>query len=277
MKELSFKVLIRFGAYFVVFLALLLFAVLVFKSSATFKSFGIGFIFDSVWDVNKGHFGGAAAIYATLLSTALAMIFALPVALGVGVFLTHILAKKFREFFSICIELLAAIPSIIYGMWGFLYFVPLVGSIFGGSGVGLLASAGVLAIMILPLIACVSKDAINAVPKSVVESAYALGATRAQVLCQVVLPHAKTGILAGAILALARALGETMAVVFLMGGVLKVQPSLVEPASSIALTIALQFGEAMTNREHESALFALALILFVISALCSSGVRYVFK
>ena len=90
MKELSFKVLIRFGAYFVVFLALLLFAVLVFKSSATFKSFGIGFIFDSVWDVNKGHFGGGAAIYATLLSTALAMIFALPVALGVGVFLTHI-------------------------------------------------------------------------------------------------------------------------------------------------------------------------------------------
>ena len=96
MKELSFKVLIRFGAYFVVFLALLLFAVLVFKSSATFKSFGIGFIFDSVWDVNKGHFGGGAAIYATLLSTALAMIFALPVALGVGVFLTHILAKKVR-------------------------------------------------------------------------------------------------------------------------------------------------------------------------------------
>ena len=144
-------------------------------------------------------------------------------------------------------------------------------------GVGLLASAGVLAIMILPLIACVSKDAINAVPKSVVESAYALGATRAQVLCQVVLPRAKTGILAGAILALARALGETMAVVFLMGGVLKVQPSLVEPASSIALTIALQFGEAMTNPAHESALFALALILFVISALCSSGVRYVFK
>lgn len=277
MIEKSFNFIVIFSAFSIIFLMLALFLVLSFNSFATFKDFGVGFLFDSVWDVNKGHFGAAAAIYATLLSTFLAMIFSLPVALGVAIFLTHILAKKFKAFFSICIELLAAIPSIIYGMWGFLYFVPMVSAVFGGSGVGLLASGGVLAIMILPLIACVSKDAINAVPKNIVESAYALGSTRAQVLCSVVLPHAKAGVLAGAVLAIARALGETMAVVFLMGGILKVQPSLVEPASSIALTIALQFGEAMNNPAHESALFALALILFVISALCSGGVRYAFK
>lgn len=277
MIEKSFNFLVKLCAFSIVLLMFALLLVLIFGSSTAFERFGIGFLFDSSWDISKEHFGAAAAIYATLLSSAIAMIFALPVSLGIAIFLTHILTNRFKSFFSICIELLAAIPSIIYGMWGFLYFVPIVGAIFGGSGVGLLASGGVLAIMILPLIACIAKDAINAVPRAMVESAYALGSTRAQVLCSVVLIHAKGGILAGVILALARALGETMAVVFLMGGILKVQPNLVEPASSIALTIALQFGEAIGNATHQSALFALALILFGISAICSFGVRYAFN
>ena len=271
-----YNIAIKLSIFSIALLGVWLFLVLCFKSSDAFSTFGVGFLFDSTWDISKNHFGASAPIYATLLSMALAMIFAMPVALGVAVFLTHILKQRFKSFFIICIELLAAIPSIIYGMWGFLYFVPLISALFGGSGVGLLASAGVLAIMISPLIACVSKDAITAVPKAVVESAYALGSTRAQVLLGVVLPHARGGILAGAILALGRALGETMAVVFLMGGLVKVQPSLVEPASSIAVTIALQFGEAMVNPLHESSLFALALILFLISAVFTGGIKYAF-
>ncbi|EKR8012462.1 phosphate ABC transporter permease subunit PstC, partial [Campylobacter fetus] len=221
-------------------------------------------------------FGGLASIYGTIVSTFIAMILATPVAIGIAIFLTEIAPYKIRNFFSVNIELLAAIPSIVYGMWGFIYFVPLVRSVFGGSGFGLLSGGMVLAVMVLPFISSVSRDAMATTPQVLKESAYALGATKFDTIKDVVFPYAKAGIMGSIILALGRAFGETMAVAFLLGGISKIPSSVTEPATSIPVTLATQFGEAMGNEIYESSLFYLALILFVISFISIATAKFVF-
>ncbi|EDO9691567.1 phosphate ABC transporter permease subunit PstC [Campylobacter fetus] len=266
----------RISTIIVLVVLLAIFLSLVYKAYPAISKFGINFLFDTTWDANIMIFGGLASIYGTIVSTFIAMILATPVAIGIAIFLTEIAPYKIRNFFSVNIELLAAIPSIVYGMWGFIYFVPLVRSVFGGSGFGLLNGGMVLAVMVLPFISSVSRDAMATTPQVLKESAYALGATKFDTIKDVVFPYAKAGIMGSIILALGRAFGETMAVAFLLGGISKIPSSVTEPATSIPVTLATQFGEAMGNEIYESSLFYLALILFVISFISIATAKFVF-
>ncbi|EAI5647837.1 phosphate ABC transporter permease subunit PstC [Campylobacter fetus] len=266
----------RISTIIVLVVLLAIFLSLVYKAYPAISKFGINFLFDTTWDANIMIFGGLASIYGTIVSTFIAMILATPVAIGIAIFLTEIAPYKIRNFFSVNIELLAAIPSIVYGMWGFIYFVPLIRSVFGGSGFGLLSGGMVLAVMVLPFISSVSRDAMATTPQVLKESAYALGATKFDTIKDVVFPYAKAGIMGSIILALGRAFGETMAVAFLLGGISKIPSSVTEPATSIPVTLATQFGEAMGNEIYESSLFYLALILFVISFISIATAKFVF-
>ncbi|SUW84555.1 phosphate ABC transporter, permease protein PstC [Campylobacter hominis] len=276
MREFIFFNLTRGASIFVLVILFAIFAALVYYSLPAISKFGIGFLASSDWDVVKEQFGGAASIYGSIISTVIAMILATPVAIGIAIFLTEIAPFKIRNFFSINIELLAAIPSIVYGMWGFLYFVPLIQKLFGGTGMGLLTGGIVLSIMILPFIASVTRDSMQTTPEILKESAYALGATQFDVIKDVVFPYSKAGIIGSIILALGRAFGETMAVAFLLGGLPVVPSSITDPATSIPVTLATQFGEAMGNKIYESSLFYLALILFVISFFTIAIAKFAF-
>ncbi|NLY04024.1 MAG: phosphate ABC transporter permease subunit PstC [Campylobacter sp.] len=264
-KEFLFLTLAKLSSILVLIILFSIFLALVWYSVPAFKEFGLKFIIDSTWNVNTKQLGGFIAIYGTIVSTFIAMVLATPVAIGIAIFLTEIAPYKVRTFFSINIELLAAIPSIVYGMWGFLYFVPFIQKVFGGTGLGLLTGGLVLSIMILPFIASVTIDSMQTTPAILKESAYALGATRFNVISHVIFPYAKAGILGSMILALGRAFGETMAVAFLLGGAMVIPDSVADPATSIPVTLALQFGEAMGDKVYESTMFYLALILFVLS------------
>lgn len=276
MREFIFFNLTRGASIFVLVILFAIFAALVYYSLPAISKFGIGFLVSSDWDVVKEQFGGATSIYGSIISTVITMILATPVAIGIAIFLTEIAPFKIRNFFSINIELLAAIPSIVYGMWGFLYFVPLIQKLFGGTGMGLLTGGIVLSIMILPFIASVTRDSMQTTPEILKESAYALGATQFDVIKDVVFPYSKAGIIGSIILALGRAFGETMAVAFLLGGLPVVPSSITDPATSIPVTLATQFGEAMGNKIYESSLFYLALILFVISFFTIAIAKFAF-
>ena len=208
-------------------------------------------------------FGGYIPIVGTILSTLIAMAFSMPVAMGVAVFLSEIAPGFLIKPVGIAIELLAAIPSIIYGMWGLFYFAPLVQKLFGGSQLSLLTAGLVLGVMILPFMAAITRDAMNTTPDVLKESAYALGATKFEVVKDVIFPYAKVGIIGSVILSLGRALGETMAVAFLIGSVFKIPHHLTDPTISIPVVLANNFGEA--SGDMMSSLFYLAFVLFVFS------------
>jgi phosphate transport system permease protein len=208
-------------------------------------------------------YGGLVPLVGTILSTAIALIFAVPIALGIAIFLTEIAPPFIEKPVGIAIELLAAIPSIIYGMWGLFYFGPLIAKLFGGSSVSLLVAGLVLGIMIIPFIASLSRDAMRTTPGVLKESAYAVGATKFEVIKDVIFPYAKRGIIGSIILALGRALGETMAVAFVIGGVFSLPKSLTDPTISIPVVLANNFAES--SGIALSALFYLALILFLLS------------
>ena len=208
-------------------------------------------------------FGGYIPIVGTMLSTLIALAFSLPVAMGIAVFLSEIAPSFLIKPVGMAIELLAAIPSIIYGMWGLFYFAPLVQKIFGGSQLSLLTAGLVLGVMILPFMAAITRDAMNTTPNVLKESAYALGATKFEVVKDVIFPYAKVGIIGSIILSLGRALGETMAVAFLIGSVFKIPHHLTDPTISIPVVLANNFGEA--SGDMMSSLFYLAFVLFVFS------------
>ncbi len=208
-------------------------------------------------------FGGFIPIVGTILSTLIAMVFSIPIAMGIALFLSEIAPEFLIKPVGVAIELLAAIPSIIYGMWGLFYFAPIVQKIFGGSQISLLTAGLVLGVMILPFMAAITRDAMNTTPDVLKESAYALGATKFEVVKDVIFPYAKVGIIGSIILSLGRALGETMAVAFLIGSVFKLPHHLTDPTISIPVVLANNFGEA--NGDMMSALFYLAFILFVFS------------
>ena len=211
----------------------------------------------------KTIYGGLVPIVGTLLTTLIALVFALPIAMGIAVFLAEIAPKNISNIVGIAIELLAAIPSIIFGMWGLYYFAPIVADLVGGYQVSLLTAGLVLGVMILPFMAAITRDSMNTTPGVLKESAYALGATKFEVIKDIIFPYSKVGIIGSIILALGRALGETMAVAFLIGSIFVLPEAINDPTISIPVAMANNFGEA--SGLGESALFYLALILFVIS------------
>jgi phosphate transport system permease protein len=211
----------------------------------------------------KTVYGGLVPIVGTILSTLIALIFALPIAMGIAVFLAEIAPKNISNFVGMAIELLAAIPSIIFGMWGLYYFAPIIAETFGGYQVSLLTAGLVLGVMILPFMAAITRDSMNTTPDVLKESAYALGATKFEVVKDVIFPYSRVGIIGSIILALGRALGETMAVAFLIGAVYSLPEKITDPTISIPVAMAVNFGEA--SGLGESALFYLGLILFVLS------------
>ncbi len=211
----------------------------------------------------KTIYGGLVPIVGTILTTIIALVFALPIAMGIAVFLAEIAPKNISHVVGIAIELLAAIPSIIFGMWGLYYFAPIVSDLVGGYQVSLLTAGLVLGVMILPFMAAITRDSMNTTPGVLKESAYALGATKFEVIKDIIFPYSKTGIIGSIILALGRALGETMAVAFLIGSIFVLPTAITSPTISIPVAMANNFGEA--SGLGESALFYLALILFVIS------------
>ena len=219
-------------------------------------------------------YGGLIPIVGTVLSTILAMFFAVPIAMGIAIFLSEIAPPFIAKPVGIAIELLAAIPSIIYGMWGLFYFGPFIAEIFGGSSVNLLVAGLVLGVMIIPFMASLTRDSMNTTPNVLKESAYAMGATKFEVIKDVVFPYAKQGIIGSMILALGRALGETMAVAFVIGGVFTFPKTITDPTVSIPVVLANNFAES--SGMSLSALFYLALILFVLSFIVISFAKFYF-
>ena len=248
------------------------------------QAFGIPFFYTIEWDIINSEFGGLIAIFGTVVTALIAILIAVPLSFGIAVFLTEICPLSLRRPLGTAVELLAAVPSIIYGMFGLFVFaplfaeyvqpflaatlgkLPLVGVLFTGAfnGIGILAAGLILAMMILPFIASVMRDVFEIVPPILKESAYGLGCTTWEVVTRIVLPYTKGGVVGGVMLGLGRALGETMAVTFVIGNAHKLSPSLFSPGNSIASTLANEFGEAEPGL-HYASLFALGLALFVIT------------
>ncbi|WP_256926922.1 phosphate ABC transporter permease subunit PstC [Hydrogenophaga sp. IBVHS1] len=257
----------------------------------TFQKFGIEFVWRVEWDIINEEFGAAIAIVGTLASAGIALLIAVPLAFGIALFLTETCPVWLRRPLGTAVELLAAVPSIIYGMFGLFVFaplfadyfqvpvqqmlggMPLVGFLFGGStnGFGILAAGIVLAFMVLPFVAAVMRDVFEIVPPILRESAYGLGCTTWEVVRRVVLPYTQKGVIGGIMLGLGRALGETMAVTFVIGNANRMPTSLFSPGTSIASTLANEFGEAADF--HLSTLFALGFLLFVITFLVLSAAK----
>lgn len=225
---------------------------------------------------SKEVFGGAVAIVGTIFSTIIAMLFAVPLAMGIAIFLAEIAPPVVSRPVGVAIELLAAIPSIIYGMWGLFYFGPFISSVFGGNSVSLLVAGLVLGIMVIPFMAALSRDAINTTPDILKEAAYSVGATKFEVIKDIIFPYAKAGIIGSMIISLGRALGETMAVAFVIGGVFEFASKVTDPTNSIPVVLANNFAES--SGMSLSALFYLAMILFVVSfGIIFSAKRYFLK
>ncbi len=252
---------------------------------------GFSFITGSTWDVGRGEFGAAPAIYGTLVSSAIALVLATPLALGVSIFLSEIAPKWLRQPVGFLVDLLAAIPSVVYGLWGIFVLVPLLRDpvgpflrdtlhlsstpLFGGPNYGysMLAAGVILAIMILPFISAVTREVLLAVPRSQREAALALGATRWEMIRDAVVPYARSGIIGGIILGLGRALGETMAVTMLIGNRAEISASLFAPGYTMASLIANEFSEA-TSDMHLSALMAVGAVLFIVTLLVNAIARW---
>ena len=262
--DLLFENLTRALAFLVLIILVAIFVVLFSEAKPAIEEYGLDFVTQSKWAPNMEIFGGLPAIYGTIVSTIIAMLIATPIALGIAIFLTEIAPNSLKTPVGTSIELLAAIPSIIYGMWGLFYLAPIIRENLGGMGISVFTAGVILSIMILPFISAISRDAMNTTPDILKESAYALGATKFDVIKDVVIPYAKAGVLGSIILALGRALGETMAVTFVIGNSHKIADSILLPATSIPATLANEFNEADTDIYY-STLFYLAFILFVIS------------
>ncbi len=250
-----------------------------------FRAFGPGFLFNADWDPVQDIYGAAVPIYGTLVTSVLALLLSVPLAFGIAFFLTEMAPQWMRRPIGTAIELLAAIPSIIFGMWGFFVIVPLMaeyiqpwlidnlgdvpglGVLFSGApfGTGIFTAALILAVMIIPFIAAVMRDVFLTVPPMFKESAYGIGCTRWEVMRSIVLPYTRASVVGGIMLGLGRALGETMAVTFVIGNTNRISASLFAPGNTIASLVALEFPEAPAGSLKLSSLLALGFILFVIS------------
>ena len=257
---------------------------LVMGSLPAIRAFGFSFLTSKAWNPAIEHFGALPSIYGTVVTSVLAMLVAVPVGIGVAIFLTELCPRMLRRPIGIAIELLAGIPSIIYGIWGLFVFapwfqthvqepvidalanVPGLNTVFGGApyGIGIFTAGLILSIMILPFISAVTRDVLETVPGVLKEASYGLGSTQWEVMKKVAIPFSRVGIVGGAMLALGRALGETMAVTFVIGNAHRIEPSLFAPGTSISATIANEFSEA-TSDLYISSLIYLGLVLYAIT------------
>jgi phosphate transport system permease protein len=283
--DLVFSTIKSLAAISVIVLICGIFFTLFSQSLPAIKKFGFfDFLLSTDWNPVTESFGAASSIYGTLVTTVLALLIAVPIAIGIAIFITEIAPDFLKGPVGIAIELLAAIPSIIYGMWGLFTLapimanhiepmliktfgnVPILNILFKGTplGIDLLTSSIILSIMIIPFTASISRDSFNLTPAVLKESAYAIGTTKWEVVKNIVLPYSKLGVFGGIALSLGRALGETMAVAFVLGNKHQITTSLLDAASTITVTLANEFTEA-TSDIYLSSLFYLALILFAMS------------
>ena len=293
LSDTVFRHLTRIAAILVLLLLTGVIVSLIEGSIPTFQKFGFGFLTSQRWDPVTEIFGALPAIYGTLLTSFIAMLIAVPVGLMIAFFLTELCPQWLRRAIGIAIELLAGIPSIIYGIWGLFMFAPFlqrtvepllintlgqipgIGPLFGGPayGIGLFTAGLILTIMVLPFVTSISRDVFEAVPNVLKEAAYGVGCTTWEVVRYVVLPYTRVGVIGGVMLGLGRALGETMAVTFVIGNAHRIAASILAPGTTISASIANEFTEAASDM-YTSALIALGLILFVITFIVLAIARY---
>lgn len=295
-EDMLFERVTQFFAFLVLAALLGIIGSLAVSAWPSLSEFGLEFLWNVEWDVVNDKYGAAIAIFGTIVSSLIALVIAVPLAFGIALFLTETCPTWLRRPLGTAVELLAGVPSIIYGMFGLFIFAPLfaefaqpllastlgqipgIGVLFSGAniGLGMLTAGLILAIMVLPYIASVMRDVFEIVPPILKESAYGLGCTTWEVVTKVVLPYSSTGVIGGIMLGLGRALGETMAVTFVIGNAHKLSASLFAPGNSIASTLANEFAEA-ASQLHVSALFALGFILFVITFLVLTAAKIMLK
>lgn len=279
-----FRGITRTSAIFILILLGLMVATLVIGSLPAIRAFGWQFFVTADWDPVAERFGALVPLYGTLVTSFLALLIAVPVSFGIALFLTELSPTYLKTPLGVAIELLAAIPSIIYGMWGLFVFAPLfakhvepwlndhigplpvIGRLFQGPpmGIGMLTASLILAVMIIPFISAVMRDVFELIPPLLKESAYGLGATTWEVISKIVVPHSKTGVIGGIMLGLGRALGETMAVTFVIGNSHEISASLLMPGNTISSALANEFTEAVGDL-YSASLIELGLVLFLIT------------
>ncbi|MBD1227803.1 phosphate ABC transporter permease PstC [Xenorhabdus griffiniae] len=283
--DIIFSALVKLAALLTLFLLGGIIISLIIASWPSIQAFGFAFLWSKEWDAPAGVFGALVPIYGTLMTSLVALIIAVPVSFGIALFLTELSPNWLKRPLGMAIELLAAIPSIVYGMWGLFVFaplfatyfqqpvgdvlssIPIVGALFSGPafGIGILAAGVILAIMIIPYIASVMRDVFEQTPVMMKESAYGIGCTTWEVIWHIVLPYTRNGVIGGVMLGLGRALGETMAVTFIIGNTYQLDSlSLYMPGNSITSALANEFAEAESGL-HTAALMELGLILFAIT------------
>ena len=291
-QDALFRYTTRAFAALVLLLLLSIIVALGYAALPALTKFGPQFFVSNVWNPVTSEFGALAPIYGTLVTSAIALAIGVPVSFGIAVFLTEMCPVVLRRPLGTAVELLAALPSIIYGMWGLVVFAPffadhiqpvltralgdawLIGPLFQGAptGLGVLTAGIILAVMVIPFIASVMRDVFEIVPPVLKESAYGLGCTTWEVVRNVVLPYTRIGVVGGIMLGLGRALGETMAVTFVIGNAYRIRASLFEPGNSIASALANEFNEA-ADPVHRGSLIALGLVLFVLTLLVLAASR----
>ena len=291
-QDAAFEQTTRFCALLVLVMLLGIILALAYAAIPAMHAFGPSFFVTNVWNPVTRQFGALAPIYGTLVTSAIALLIGVPVSFGVALFLTEMCPVYLKRPLGTAVELLAAIPSIIYGMWGLFVFAPffadyvqpwltrvfgdvwLIGPLFQGApnGIGVLSAGIILSVMVIPFISSVMRDVFEVVPAVLKESAYGVGCTTWEVVWNVVLPYTRIGVIGGVMLGLGRALGETMAVTFVVGNAYRISRSLYEPGNSIASALANEFNEA-ADPVHRASLIALGLVLFVLTLIVLSASR----
>ena len=291
-QDVLFEGITRFFAVLVLAMLAGMVLALAWAAIPAFDKFGLAFFVTNVWNPVKHEFGALAPMYGTLVTSAIALAIGVPVSFGIALFLTEMCPAFLKRPLGTAVELLAAIPSIIYGMWGLFVFapffgdyvqplladtlgrVPLIGDLFQGAanGIGMLSAGIILSVMVIPFISAVMRDVFEVVPPVLKESAYGIGCTTWEVVWNVVLPYTKVGVIGGIMLGLGRALGETMAVTFVIGNAYRIRASLFEPGNSIASALANEFNEA-ADPVHRASLIALGLMLFVLTLIVLAASR----
>ena len=293
LRDAGFRYLTRAAAIAVLIILTGIIVSLIHGSWPALRTFGVPFLYREVWNPVTDQFGAIAPIYGTIITSLIAMLIAVPVGLFIALFLTELCPMWLRRPIGIAIELLAGIPSIIYGIWGLFVFAPFlqqyvqpflidtlgeipgIGGLFEGPpyGIGILTAGLILAVMVLPFVTSISRDVFEAVPSVLKEAAYGVGCTTWEVVRYVVLPYARVGVIGGVMLGLGRALGETMAVTFVIGNAHRIAGSIMAPGTTISATIANEFTEAVGDL-YTSSLIALGLILFVITFIVLAIARF---